>query len=107
MAIAFEPNDPAAGAVAVQAAAAPQREMAPFNLLIEMRLIAIVSWIIWSVLTVLIGVMVLIVASPGFGTPMDYFRCALWGFGLPVAGQALLQITPGSLSTRLGITLPR
>jgi hypothetical protein len=98
------------GVVQAQAAMTgvpPGREMTPVALLAEMRNIALASWIAWGVLTVLIGCSVLVLPSPGFGETLDYVRCLLWGFGLPVAGQSLQQLTPSALNTQLGITLPK
>jgi hypothetical protein len=99
----------AIGRVQAQAAAssAPDRETTAFSLIVEMRNIAIVSWITWGVLTVVAGFAVLILPNPGFGETLDYVRCLFWGFGVPVAGQSLQQLTPSALNTQLGITMPR
>jgi hypothetical protein len=40
----------------------------------------------------------LIIPNAGFGVPMDFVLCLLWGFGLPIAGQ---QLAPGSVKTAL------
>jgi hypothetical protein len=82
-------------------------EPTPVSLLLEINAIAIVSWIVWGTLTVLAGYVVLILQSPGFGGTMDYIRCALWGFGLPVAGQSLQGLTASSINTQMGVTLIR
>jgi hypothetical protein len=60
-------------------------------------------WLTWVVLTFAIGLGVLVLNDPGFGIPMDFVYCFLWGFGVPAAGQ---QLTTSSATTALNITLP-
>ena len=60
-------------------------------------------WIAWAVLTWIIGFVVLILNQPGFGVPLDFLYCLVWGFGIPAVGQ---QLTATSATTALGVTLP-
>lgn len=78
-----------------------------YSVRMEIQTISLLFWFVWGVLSVLIGFSVLVKPDPGFGTTADYIRCALWGFGLPVAGQGLQQLTMSSLNTQLGVTLPK
>jgi len=60
-------------------------------------------WLMWFGMTFAIGLGVLILNNPSFGIPIDFLYCALWGFGVPAAGQ---QLTNTSATTALNITLP-
>lgn len=101
--------------VVAQAAGAPPPTIVPpapkeptsFQILLRMEAITVVFWIVWVVLTSLAGLLVLILPNPGFGGLMDYMQCLLWGFGLPVAGQSLQQLTVSSINTQLGVTLTK
>jgi hypothetical protein len=63
-------------------------------------------WTLWLLLTSVIGVMVLVAPRYDFGTGIDYFKCFLWGFGIPAAGQQLSQVTPSTLTTNLSLKIP-
>jgi hypothetical protein len=78
-----------------------------YSLRMEIQTITLLFWTVWGALSVVIGFSVLVMPAPGFGTTADYIRCALWGFGLPVAGQGLQQLTMTSLNTQLAVTLPK
>ena len=60
-------------------------------------------WLVWGILTFIVGVAVLIVTNPGFGTSLDLVFCLLWGFGLPVGIDKLQQLGPGGIATTIGI----
>ena len=83
----------------------PGKQRSAFQLLAQIATVSIAFWIVWGTLSVLAGYLVLIATDGGFGGSLDYIRCALWGFGLPVAGQSLQQLTLGSINTQLGVTL--
>lgn len=75
-------------------------------------LIASAGWIwlvllVWVGVTLITGVMAMVLSKAGFGTPSDYLLCLLWGFGLPVAGTQLNQLTATGIGPKLGITLPK
>lgn len=58
------------------------------ELLITLRRFQLIGWLAFSGLAAVVGIFVLIVQPPAFGTPHDFFFCFFWGFGLPVgAGQ--------------------
>jgi hypothetical protein len=78
-----------------------------YSIRMEIQTITLLFWAVWGALSVVIGFSVLVMPAPGFGTTADYIRCALWGFGLPVAGQGLQQLTMTSLNTQLAVTLPK
>jgi type II secretory pathway pseudopilin PulG len=74
---------------------------------LEVQTITMLFWLVWGLLSVVIGATVLIVPMPGFGSLTDFVRCFLWGFGLPVAGNSIQSLTTGSLNTQLGVSLTR
>jgi hypothetical protein len=78
-----------------------------YRIRMEIQTITLLFWVVWGALSILIGFSTLIMTAPGFGTAADYVRCAIWGFGLPVAGQGLQTLTMSSLNTQLGVTLPK
>lgn len=64
---------------------------------------------VWTVLlaaSVLVGCEV-VVFKNGFGAPTDYLACFLWGFGVPLSGTQLMSLTPKSVATNLGISIPQ
>jgi hypothetical protein len=65
------------------------------------------GWLIWGVLTWLGGVAVLILINPGFGTPLDLLFCLFWGFGLPAGIDKLQQLSPASVASSIGVTVPK
>ena len=72
--------------------------------------ISLVNWAMWLVvclLTTLVGSYVVVWSNLGFGLPTDYVFCLLWGFGIPIGGQQLLQLTPKNVVTTLGISGPK
>ena len=76
-----------------------------FNVLsLEIETISKGIWILYSLLTALAGLAVLILNSPGFGTPLDFVFAFFWGFGLPTTIQSLV---PGSVATALNISIAR
>jgi hypothetical protein len=60
-------------------------------------------WLVWGILTFIVGVAVLIVTNPGFGTSLDLIFCLLWGFGLPIGIDKLQQTGPGGIAATIGI----
>ena len=69
--------------------------------------LSLIVWVVWAAITIALGYVVLIDSSPGFGTWSDIILCAAWGLGINVAGDAVKSLTPSSISTGLGITLPK
>jgi len=97
----------AAGAAALTIVPPASKQPTSFQVLLRMEAVTIVFWIAWLVLTSLAGLLVLILPNPGFGGLMDDMQCLLWGFGLPVAGQSLQQLTVSSINSQLGVTLTK
>jgi hypothetical protein len=62
-------------------------------------------WAVWFLVTGLAGTAALVFSNLGFGTPLDYVQCLLWGFGIPAAGQQLLQASVGSVSQAVGVSI--
>jgi len=89
----------------IQPAAPGQRSFVAVRL--EVQTITWLFWLVWGLLSVVIGTTVLILPAPGFGSAIDFVRCSLWGFGLPVAGNSIQNLTMGSLNTQLGVSVAR
>ena len=77
------------------------------QLLIRVAHIVGAVWFLWAVLTLITGFAALILTNPAFGVPADYVKCFLWGIGVQMAGQQLQQLGPGSISTALGVSIPK
>ena len=58
------------------------------------------------VITVGVGVAALIMSDPGFGTRLDLLKCLFWGLGVQTAGQQLQQLTPATVRTAFGVSVP-
>lgn len=77
------------------------------ELQVQIQRVSLAAWGVWMILTVLVGAVALVITNYGFGTPMDYIKCLLWGLGVPIAGQQLQQLTPNAISTAFNLTLPK
>jgi len=75
------------------------------RLTIDVERISALFWVVWALLTSLAGAAILVLAKDGFGVRMDYIYCLFWGFGIPAAGQSFMQLTAGSVTSALGISL--
>jgi hypothetical protein len=100
-------HPPAPGAVAFAAAA---QGGAPPPLSFERLSVGLANlelsvWAVWFLVTGLAGSAALVFSNLGFGTPLDYVQCLLWGFGIPAAGQQLLQASVGSVSQAVGVSI--
>jgi len=73
---------------------------------LEIATLSVVFWIVFGLLSTVLGAYVLILGNPGFGLAGDFVVCLFWGFGLPVAGQQLAQSNIGSVKSALGIPVP-
>jgi hypothetical protein len=82
-------------------------ELTPVRINFQIETITLLYWAVWGALSVIVGFTVLVQPVPGFGAFGDYVRCCLWGFGLPVAGQGLQQLTMSSVNTQLGVNFPK
>ncbi len=89
----------------IQPAAQGQKSFVAVRL--EVQTVTWLFWLVWGLLSVVIGTTVLILPAPGFGSITDFVRCFLWGFGLPVAGNSIQSLTMGSLNTQLGVSIAR
>lgn len=64
-----------------------------------------IGWMIWALLTFLIGSGVLILSNHGFGTWQDLLKCFLWGIGIQAAGQGLQGLAPASTATTFSLQI--
>jgi hypothetical protein len=77
------------------------------SVFVRIELFTALFWLVWAILAVVVGGLVLIFPNPSFGGIMDYSRCFLWGFGLPVAGQSIQQLTMSSVNSGFGVSISR
>jgi hypothetical protein len=64
------------------------------------------AWLIFAVIASVTGYLAAVNVA-GFGVAADYFKAFLWGFGLQTAGTQLQQLTPSSIASTIGITMPK
>jgi hypothetical protein len=72
---------------------------------VQLEYISTIGWMIWALLTFLIGGGVLILSNHGFGTWQDLLKCFLWGIGIQAAGQGLQGLTPASTATTFSLQI--
>jgi hypothetical protein len=77
------------------------------SLTIQLEGLSAAVWIIWGILTLLVGACALILFNDGFGTPQDYMRCFLWGVGMPAVGQGFGGLTLNSVSSAFSLQTGR
>lgn len=75
----------------------------PAELRLRVMQASVLAWALLGALTATAGTYMLILTNPGFGTPLDFFTCFLWGAGLP-AGATLATANTSTVSTALSIT---
>jgi hypothetical protein len=72
----------------------------------EAAALSLTGWAITALLSVLAGFLALVLMNPAFGQGSDLIACLLWGFGVPLAGQQLSQLSTSSVTRALGVDLP-
>lgn len=97
------PNAAALPPPQFQTADAPSTE----QLLWRVAWISGVLWLVWAIITLLVGGLAMIATNPGFGTWIDLLKCFLWGLGVQIAGQQLQNLTPAAVTSSLGVTVPK
>lgn len=102
--IAFPP--PAAALMNLQSQS-KQASVALQHVMSQIEVLSTGIWLVYLLLASVIGTAALVFGNPGFGTPMDFVYCLLWGFGLPTTMDKLQQASPASVSTAIGIQLPK
>ena len=73
----------------------------------EIRTLSLMAWVFFEIVSVVIGAYVLVLNNPSFGTTTDLVLCALWGFGLPVGGSQLSQLSVSNLAGVMGFQLSK
>ena len=68
--------------------------------------VALASWCLLAIVTVVAGVAILVLGNHGFGTPLDYVKSFFWGLGVQTAGQQFQQLTQGGIASSLKLSLP-
>ena len=65
-----------------------------------------VAWLLFAVIATVVGYLAAVNVN-GFGVTADFIKAFLWGLGLQTAGTALQAMTPSSVATGIGITIPK
>ena len=72
---------------------------------VQLEYLSGLGWLIWALLTFLIGCAVLILSNHGFGTWQDLAKCLAWGLGIQAAGQGLQALSPTSASSSFSLQI--
>jgi hypothetical protein len=75
------------------------------HILLRLDIVNATAWLIFAVIATVTGYLVAVNIS-GFGVTADYIKAFLWGLGLQTAGTQLQQLTPSSVASSIGITMP-
>jgi hypothetical protein len=75
------------------------------EILIELDYVSFLGWIIWALLTFVLGYAALILDHHGFGSLQDLFKCFLWGLGVQAAGQGLQSLSPSAATTTFSLQI--
>jgi hypothetical protein len=97
---------PVAVADAARATAEPTRPPAE-QLIVRLQTISAGVWLLFAIVTTVLGYVVVVAPVFGFGSSVDYAKAFLWGLGVQTAGQALQSLTPGTVTTAFGIQMPK
>jgi len=90
-------------AAKVEEAVVPEKPLTYKQVQFQIEKLSQTVWLAWGLLTALTGLATLILTNPGFGTPLDFIFALLWGVGIP---SVLNQLTPSSVTTQLGVSIP-
>jgi hypothetical protein len=77
------------------------------EILFELESVSFLGWLVWALLTFVLGYAALILNHHGFGTAQDLFKCFLWGIGIQAAGQGLQALNPTSVATTFSFQVGR
>jgi hypothetical protein len=77
------------------------------EILFELEYVSFLGWLLWALLTFVLGYAALILNHHGFGTTQDLFKCFLWGIGIQAAGQGLQALNPASAATSFSLQVGR
>jgi hypothetical protein len=81
-----------------------ERARTGIQVVAEMRAFTGLFWVAWVLISTIVGYMTLIATDPGYGGTLDALKSLLFGFGLPMAGQAFQQLSLGTVATQFGVT---
>lgn len=92
-----------------QAPGAPEPPVMPSTrqLRLQIQHVSLAVWMLWGIVTWALGYVAVVASNPGFGIDVDLFKCFLWGLGVQVAGQQLLQLSPATTSQAFSIALAK
>ncbi|WP_221230868.1 hypothetical protein [Sphingobium subterraneum] len=83
----------------------PMREPTVRELDFQVAALNVIGWLFFSIGSILLGSLVLLILNPAFGSLQDYVICLLWGFGVPTAGTQVTSLGQGSIASSLGVKL--
>lgn len=91
-----------------RAAARAAAERTPAEqLAVRLQIINAGVWVLVAVATTILGYVVVIAPTFGFGTGPDLAKAFLWGLAIQTAGQSLQSLTPGTVTTAFGVQVPK
>lgn len=79
----------------------------PQQITVQIEAISVALWILWAVLTFVVGAAALIWFNDSFGTTQDLLQCFLWGVGVPAVAQGFGGLTSSSVSSALSMQVSR
>lgn len=65
------------------------------------------AWLIWMVISAIASIPVIFIPNFASFSLQDVLTCLVWGVGLPIGGAALQTLTPASVASGIGLTLPK
>jgi hypothetical protein len=77
------------------------------QVMVQLERLSWFVWIVWALLTLVVGYSALIGFNDGFGTRQDLLQCFLWGAGIPAIGQGLGSLTSGAVTSAFSVQIPR
>jgi hypothetical protein len=72
----------------------------------QLEAVSAATWIIWALLTVIVGSCALVWFNDGFGIGQDYLKCFLWGVGMPAVSQGFGALNANSVVSAFSLQVP-
>ena len=91
---------------AMEEAAPPRAELTIEQMQVRIEVVAATAWILWAIISASVGYLAAVNVA-GFGIMTDYLKAFLWGLGLQTAGTQLQTLTPSSIGSTIGVSIPK
>jgi hypothetical protein len=73
---------------------------------VRIEMVSATAWILWAIISATVGYLAAVNVA-GFGVMADYLKAFLWGLGLQTAGTQLQTLTPTSIGSTIGVSIPK